>query len=164
MADRNFALFRVMAGPTAWLGVLYEATPARRQLCVTLEDRFRAQKIAGETAIPAGRFRVALRTEGGLHQRYLARFGADFHRGMLWLQAVPGFQFVYLHCGNDADDTEGCVLVGDVLLDHHAQGGPAIRESEAAYRRIYPMLRDAVLAGDTVWLTITDLDTPPGVT
>jgi len=68
----------------------------------TLEDTYHAIKVPGETRIPAGKYDIKLRTEGGLHNKYKAKFGS-MHKGMLWLQNVPGFEWVYIHIGNDAN-------------------------------------------------------------
>jgi Family of unknown function (DUF5675) len=160
VTDQRFELWRVMSGAHATIGTLYFTTPARRALCWTLEDHFSAVKVHGMTRIPAGSYALALRTEGGMHARYTARFG-DFHRGMIWLQHVPGFEYVYLHCGNTDADTEGCILLGNVATESVSEAG-MLGASEAAYRRVYPLLADPLSQGTHVWLQITDLDTPPG--
>lgn len=115
--------------------------------CFTLEDPVRKIKLYGRTAIPAGQYVLKLRTEGGLHERYVRRFG-DWHRGMLWLQDVPGFEYVYLHIGNTPDDTEGCILVGAT------QSRDCLGNSEAAYREIYPLIADAIESGDDVLIDV----------
>ena len=76
----------------------------------TCEDIFRPKKIAGETRIPAGTYDIKLRLEGELVQRYNKKY--SWHRGMIWLQNVPDFSFVYIHIGNSHKDTEGCPLIG----------------------------------------------------
>jgi hypothetical protein len=81
---------------------------------------------------------------------------------MLWIRDVPGFEYVLVHCGNDDNDTEACVLVGDVATQN-VSGRGALGGSEAAYRRIYPMVAKALLAGDGVRIRFTDVDQPPGI-
>lgn len=150
-------LFRVMSGAESTLGVLYRTMDGRRRpLCFTLEDQFQREKIAGETRIPPGTYLLALRTEGGFHERYAERFGA-LHRGMLWLQDVPGFDLVLVHCGNTDQETRGCILVGEVA-DMWDRG--SLARSEVAYRRVYPELAAWIIAGEDVRLRITDVDTP----
>jgi hypothetical protein len=117
--------------------------------CFTLEDQSQPVKIAGETRIPAGTYSVKLRAEGGMHAKYAARFSD--HKGMLWLQDVPGFTFVYIHIGNDDDDTLGCILVGDTA---NIEG--TLARSEQAYRRIYGTISNAILAGEPVSITVED--------
>ena len=50
--------------------------------CFTLEDEVRDVKVHSETAIPLGEYEIKLRTEGGFHSKYTARYGA-MHKGML---------------------------------------------------------------------------------
>ena len=92
---------------------------------------------------------LKLRTEGGMSPRYAERF-PKMHKGMLWLQDVPGFEWVYIHTGNRAEHTEGCLLVGDSALNNQIREG-FVGQSENAYRRIYPAIADAVASeGATV--------------
>lgn len=79
--------------------------------CFTLEDLPHEPKIWGKTRIPEGTYRIDLRKIGRLHEKYSKRF-PDFHKGMLWLRNVPNFEYIYIHIGNDAEDTDGCILVG----------------------------------------------------
>lgn len=115
----------------------------------TLEDTRREHKVFGETRIPAGRYRLELRNEGGMTARYAARF-PDMHRGMVWLQDVPMFDYVYIHIGNGPEHTEGCILVG------LGRDTDWIVSSAAAYRRIYPEIVEAIDEGGPVYLDITD--------
>lgn len=127
-------------------------------VCFGLEDEYRADKVAGETCIPAGEYRIAVRTEGGFHQRYARKFPA-MHRGMLHVAGVPGFTFVLIHIGNTDDDTAGCLLVGQGASAD--DGDLRVTSSRLAYEKLYPMVIDAALAGD---LTIEYIDNDrPGV-
>lgn len=99
----------------------------------TLEDVLRerpmqpvsAWKVKGQTAIPAGRYRVVLRQS--------PRFG----RVLPWLQDVPGFEWILLHAGNRSADTEGCLLVG---LD---RGTAFVGRSQMALQRVMERLVEA---------------------
>lgn len=122
--------------------------------CFTLEDERRTVKVRGETCIPPGRYRIIYRTEGGLHQKYSERFPED-HRGMLWLQDVPNFQWVYIHIGNREDHTDGCPLVGDQIVAL-ADGEFEIARSTAAYTRLYAKVAAALDADEPVWLHISE--------
>lgn len=108
----------------------------------TLEDEARAVKEAGETRIPAGTYEIKLRTVSPMAARYKLRF--PWHRGMLWLQDVPGFTFIYIHIGNDDDDTAGCILVGNgARLD-----SMKLQASTPAYLDLYRRVVDAAEAGE----------------
>lgn len=108
--------------------------------CFGLEDEYREEKVANETRIPAGKYGVMLRTEGGFHTRYAKRF-PDIHRGMLHIQDVPDFKWILIHCGNTDEDTAGCLLVGSQAITE--PGNMAIANSTAAYKRFYPLVLDA---------------------
>jgi hypothetical protein len=119
-----------------------------KTIVATLEDPHRDTKVAGITRIPAGTYILGLRTDGGMTKEYADKYG-DNHQGMLWLQDVPGFTFVYIHVGNFAADTDGCILVGMSAAQNH------IRESRKAYELIYPLLVDQINNGGCA-VTIID--------
>lgn len=151
-------LLRLSDSNGSTIGALFSrpgTSSYRRLLCWTLEDERREVKVAGETRIPAGRYRITLRNEGGFHQRYAKKFGA-WHRGMLWLRDVPGFDFILIHMGNTDRDTAGCILVGNKAVENVA--GPGLLEgSEAAYRRIYPELSRWIVGGGELYITVRDV-------
>jgi hypothetical protein len=119
--------------------------------CYVLEDEKRDLKVMHETRIPAGRYEIKLRTFGGHHEKYKVRF-KDIHKGMLWLQDVPQFKDILIHCGNTDDDTSGCLLVGktaDLLKG-------TIGQSTAAYSAFYPKVEKELSAGKKVFIEIKD--------
>ncbi len=132
----NPEIWRYSSDDQSTLGML---VVPRGVLCWTLEDQPR---------IPAGRYRLTLRTEGGMHERYALHWPA-IHRGMLWLRDVPGFEGAYLLVVDDEVDTAGCPLLGEYRNERER----TIGASRTAYRRVYPILAGA---GD-VWLTVRDL-------
>ena len=121
--------------------------------CYTIEDTQRYEKIAGETRIPSGLYQIHLRREGGLHNKYTARY--NFHRGMLWLQDVPGFTFVYIHTGNTRKHTEGCILLGDQPNNNQLETG-FVGKSRDAYGRLYRGLASAA-EGAALTIRIHDM-------
>lgn len=155
VAVTRLELYRLSTGDDDTLGALYQwARGARRFLCWTLEDERRRDKVPGETRIPAGTYDLSLRNEGGQTLRYAERFG-DFHRGMIHLRDVPGFEFVHIHVGNDDDDTDGCILVGDGVHQNVTEPGRLVG-STAAYKRIYPAIAARLEAGEKVTLAVID--------
>ena len=121
----------------------------------TLEDEERTIKVSGETRIPNGRYKRALRTEGGFHNRYLKKYGAGFHKGMLWVKDVPNFEYILIHVGNTDDDTAGCLLTG---MSNNADAAGFIGGSTEAYKKIYPEISNALLNGEDVWINYKDIN------
>ena len=119
--------------------------------CFTCEDEHRDIKISGETRISAGTYEINLRDEGGMTKRYAKKF--DFHQGMLWLQDVPGFQFIYIHIGNNEKNTAGCILVG---LGASCRNGNTVQDSTLAYTDLYLMVTEAMNGGERVFIEILD--------
>jgi len=134
-------------------GLLFDVTDNKRKfLCYTLEDQAQTTKVYGETRIPAGTYNLTLRTEGGFHTRYLAKFGGEFHKGMIYVNDVPDFEYILWHIGNTDDDTAGCLLLGKT------QQANFIGSSGDAYKDVYPKIRDAILYGEKVTATYIDYD------
>lgn len=139
------------------LGAMFEVIDGKKNfLCYTLEDEYRDEKVMHETRIPKGTYRLTLKTWGGFNDRYSDRF-KDIHRGMLWLRDVPNFEHILIHCGNDSDDTSGCLLVGDTQSQNITKEG-FIGESNKAYTRIYPRIAKAIEEGLDVSITYDDFD------
>jgi hypothetical protein len=126
--------------------------PRPRFQCATMEDGHRDVKVKGKTRIPAGTYKIKLRNEGTLTQKYAQKF-PDIHKGMLWLQNVPGFEYIYIHLGNTAEHSEGCILVGNSInYDTGFQG-----DSVAAYKSLYALISNEILNGGDVEITIEDV-------
>lgn len=137
------------------LGILFDVTDGRKFLCFTLEDEDREEKVMHETRIPAGTYKLRLKTWGGYHDRYSKRF-ADMHKGMIEVLEVPNFEHILIHCGNDEDDTSGCLLVGNTQSENIVSTG-YVGSSTVAYKRIYPPIAEALERGECT-ITYTDYD------
>lgn len=136
-------LYRFSTQNESTLGILYlvnDGTNQKDFLCFTLEDEKRAVKVYGETRIPQGTYKIEYRKEGGYHNKYTKRF-PSIHRGMLEVRDVPNFTHILLHCGNTDNDTDGCLLVGNVISQNITKDG-FLGQSTDCYKRIYPILAD----------------------
>lgn len=118
--------------------------------CFSLEDQWQPNKVAAETRIPTGTYKLKLRTVGRLHEKYRERFVE--HRGMIELENVPGFTDVLIHIGNTDRDSAGCLLVGD-----GAVSAGELTNSTQAYRRLYGQISQAILAGEGAELEIEEI-------
>jgi hypothetical protein len=94
--------------------------------CWTLEDVVRDTKLKGQTAIPFGRYEVVI------------TFSQRFGRPLPLLLKVPDFEGVRIHPGNDANDTEGCILVGK------RKGANMLYESREAFSLLMLRLQRAM--------------------
>ena len=157
--ERNIEELRYSSGVDSTLGILSENGPEGREfLAYTLEDEFREEKVSAETRIPEGTYDVKLRTTGGFHSRYADKFG-DWHKGMLHVQDVPGFEYILIHTGNTDEHTMGCLLVADSSTQNITKDG-FIGASVSAYKRIYPSLAQWLLDGNILTITYIDYDNP----
>lgn len=110
----------------------------------SLEDQVREQpgvpveawKVYGETAIPAGRYRVTL------------TFSPRFGRLLPELRDVPGFTAIRIHPGNSKADTEGCILLGVERRDVR------VLQSTATVGRLQAAIEAALGRGEVTWVTI----------
>lgn len=152
----DYILHRFSSAEYCTLGLLHrkQSDGSIRFKCFTLEDERRDVKVMGQTRIPAGTYEIRLRAAGGMHNRYIQRFG--FHQGMLWLQDVPGFEWIYIHPGNDHTHTDGCILVGNGVRENLTRNG-FLSDSVPAYERLYKEIVDELNGGSKVFITIEDV-------
>lgn len=132
-------LKRIYKGETYTIGKLFVR---EKYLCDTLEDKVRVlnseeNKINKQTAIPVGKYKVILSWSG------------HFQCMMPELLDVPYFKYIRIHWGNDIDDTDGCILVGENKVK-----GKVIN-SKAAYKKLMDILEPAIKSGEEVYITVT---------
>jgi hypothetical protein len=94
--------------------------------CFTLEDKVRDVKIKSITAIPKGKYEVAI------------TFSNRFQQLMPLLLNVPNFEGVRIHWGNYSKDTDGCILVGTT------KGVNMIGNSRTAYTKLLTLLKQTL--------------------
>ncbi len=117
--------------------------------CYALEDRVRETpdapvsdwKVPGETAIPVGRYRVSW------------DFSPHFGREMIHLNDVPGFVGIRVHSGVDEADTDGCLILGDVISAKGISGG----KLRGVTLSVEALVRGAIEAGEEVWWEVRGL-------
>ena len=141
---------------TCTMGQMYG--PDGEFLCHTLEDPVRNVKVPGDTAIPAGRYELAI------------PFSKKYGRPMPRLLEVPFYTGILIHVGNTPHHTEGCILVGD-----DEPNTPAFLDnSRTAFDRIFPILRKLVEKGEVFvqvnggfeakdWIRAVPGAVPPGL-
>ncbi len=97
-------------------------------LCFSLEDVVRGPgvKVPGKTAIPPGRYEIII------------DYSNRFKKLMPHVLNVPMFEGIRIHSGNDAGDTEGCILVGMTKAEDF------IGRSRAAYDLFYSRLEEGL--------------------
>ena len=91
---------------------------------LTLEDPWLGN-MPNVSCIPPGRYQ-AIRHNS-------PRFGEVF-----WIQDVPGRSEILFHRGNRAEDTHGCVLVGESF--NHVLGEPGITGSKEGFAEFLRIL------------------------
>ena len=105
--------------------------------CNSMEDRDRGLhqymsvgeidqlKVYGETAIPDGDYKVTI------------TYSPKYKRDMPQVMNVKGFQGIRIHSGNTAEDSLGCILLGE----NKAKG--KVLNSKATCKRFEELLRKA---------------------
>ena len=123
-------------------------------ICDTLEDidrglnqnmslkEINSKKVYGETAIPTGTYKVDMNT---VSPKFKSRTWAKPYGGKLpRLVSVPGYDGVLIHPGNKAEDTLGCILVGE----NKAIG--QVLNSQTTFKRVMSILTE----GTNITITI----------
>ena len=140
----KYEVLRVSSGKDSTSGLLFEIDNNKRTfLAYTLEDEQRDVKVWGETRIPAGTYKLKLRTEGGFHNRYVGKYGA-MHKGMIHVQDVPGFEYILWHTGNTDEHTAGCLILGNTQTNNRIAKDGFIGSSVDAYKFVYPRVAAAI--------------------
>lgn len=142
---------RIAKKPKYTIGKLYID---EQYICDTLEDTDRGlnqnmsleeikkKKVYGETAIPTGTYKVDMNT---ISPKFKSRAWAKPYGGKLpRLIEVHGYEGVLIHPGNKAEDSLGCILVGENTVV-----GQVIN-SQATFKKIMNILTK----GNNITITI----------
>lgn len=80
------------------------------------EEENRAKKVPKQTAIPVGRYRVALGVQSPKFSQasYAGGFYHDYNGGYVpRLLNVPAFEGILIHAGTNENSSAGCIIVGE---------------------------------------------------
>lgn len=99
-------------------------------------DEIAKIKVKGKTAIPSGTYKIDI------------TYSNKFKRKMPILLDVPGYEGIRIHPGNTAEDTEGCLLVGENKVV-----GKVIN-SKDTFNKLYKFLSFLIEGGNDVFITI----------
>jgi hypothetical protein len=143
MTTLELILNRIYKGENYTIGHLYQKLnimyddSSEIYITDTLEDPVRDEKIAGITAIPAGRYEITL--EDSPH----------FKRELPYLHDVPEFTGILIHAGNTSEDTRGCILVGENKIKGR------VVNSRFWEQEVTELIRAAIEDGQKVFITIS---------
>ena len=109
-------------------------------------DKIKALKIAGQTAIPAGTYKVTM----SVSAKYKDRSWAKKYNGLVpEIVGVPGYSGVRIHPANKASEVEGCVAIGE----NKVRGG-VINSQKTYFELMDKYLMPAWYAGEEMSITI----------
>ena len=146
--NKDIILQRIFDNGESTIGYLvYED-----KLMYTLEDRFRIEKLKETTRIPEGRYRLKLRVAMSTKtKQYRKKY--NWFSWHIQLENVPNFNYIYLHIGNNARDSEGCILCGTTTNNNTLETG-FIRKSTDAFKRFYLWLLPKLENDEVVYIQV----------
>jgi len=151
----KFILKRLNDNGKSTVGALYLEN--KRLFSWTLEDEHRDVKVKGETRIPANTYELKIRKEDTpLTIKHRTSYGAWF-KYHIEITGIPNFTGVYVHAGNDETHTDGCLLLGDTLLNNESFEKNNLANSTQAVERFYKLVYPIIDAGkEKVFIEIQD--------
>ena len=151
-------LIRIYNCPTYCIGKLYINGEWQ---CDVVEDTDRGLddsmsvaeiskiKVYSKTAIPTGTYRVTMDVQSPKFSQY------DFYKKVCKgylprLIGVPGYEGVLIHCGSTAQNSAGCLLVGENKVKGR------VVNSQATFKKLMKQhFMPAKVLGEEIMLTIT---------
>lgn len=132
-------LNRIFLGSSATIG---ELLVNDKYLCDTLEDRVRpeGEKVYGKTAIPEGTYEVKL------------THSPRFKKILPEILNVPNFSGIRIHSLNKAEESEGCIGVGE----WNGKDTNWISNSRKAFNKLFAILQEASDRGEKITITINN--------
>lgn len=127
--------------------------------CDTIEDKVRdlnkdgdlndvgESKILSLTAIPYGKYEITLKIQS---PKYSLKSNYSWCGGYLpRLINVPHFDGILIHAGNTADDSAGCIIVGENKIK-----GQVINSMITLKRLYCSILKEASDRNEKIWIKI----------
>lgn len=135
----ELTLNRIFLGTVATIGELWVND---LHLCDTLEDRVRpeGEKVYGKTAIPEGTYEVKL------------TYSPRFKKILPEILNVPNFSGIRIHSLNKAEESEGCIGVGE----WNGKDTNWISNSRKAFNKLFAILQEASDRGEKITITINN--------
>ncbi len=133
-------LNRIFLGSSATIG---ELLVNDKHLCDTLEDRVRpeGEKVYGKTAIPEGAYEMVL------------SYSPRFKKILPEILNVPNFTGIRIHSLNKAEESEGCIGVGE----WNGKDTNWISNSRIAFNELMSLLQKAANNKEKITITINNL-------
>lgn len=132
-------LNRIFLGSSATIGELYVD---KKYIADTLEDRVRpeGEKVYGKTAIPEGTYEMVL------------SYSPRFKKILPEILNVPNFTGIRIHSLNKAEESEGCIGVGE----WNGKDTNWISNSRKAFNKLFAILQEASDRGEKITITINN--------
>lgn len=135
----ELTLNRIFLGSSATIG---ELLVNDKHLCDTLEDRVRpeGEKVYGKTAIPEGTYEVKL------------THSPRFKKILPEILNVPNFSGIRIHSLNKAEESEGCIGVGE----WNGKDTNWISNSRKTFNKLMSLLQKAADNKEKITITINN--------
>ena len=109
------------------------------------EAEIRAKKVYGKTAIPTGTYKVILSVSPKFKTRAWAK---DWGGRTPEILGVKGFSSIRIHCGSTAEDSLGCILVGENTIVGK------LTKSQKCFHELMRQVVPAFERGEEITITI----------
>lgn len=107
-------------------------------------------KVYGKTAIPTGTYKITLSVKSNKYSNFKKYKWAKICDGYIpRLLDVPGYEGILIHVGNKAEDSSGCILVGQNKIK-----GQVIN-STITFNKLYDILKKAYEDKEDITNTIS---------
>jgi hypothetical protein len=135
----ELTLNRIFLGSSATIG---ELLVNDKHLCDTLEDRVRpeGEKVYGKTAIPEGAYEMVL------------SYSPRFKKILPEILNVPNFTGIRIHSLNKAEESEGCIGVGE----WNGKDTNWISNSRKTFNKLFALLEEANNNKEKITITINN--------